>query len=336
MDGEVDDSDNWYIGPRKKKAGSKQLPVGEYQLKCEYNRFKKEVPFEVTAGKINKVHVIFSPFVIGAKCSNGGENVSYEVYASSGQLVYDKKVPCSTMLNIVLDEGKYRVEASVSGGTGEVPFEVGAGKPAKLILDLTNLNHEEEIKADSSNAQETVAVPVTPKKVEVKKSQTSKKENVADAMKQLGAMFGGAGGIRKSIESKPLKAYKESLTVALPFMEKTKVCYDQAKSLEDAKKCDDIANEGSLMAQKKMTEIMGISGKKLKPISQKEWNDEIRDKKVKKETKDLHDAKLTIICIDKGAGMREIQKCVKNNGEFAKKKSDMEQLGGLLQMFGGK
>ncbi|WP_294955325.1 VWA domain-containing protein [Sulfurovum sp.] len=170
VDGEVDDSDNWYIGPRKKEAGTKQLPVGKYLLKCEYNRFKKEAPFEVTAGKVSKVHVIFSPFVIGAKCSNGSEKVSYEIYASSGQLVYDKKVPCSKMLNMVLDEGKYRVEASVSGGTGEAAFEVGAGKPAKLILDLTNLNHEEEIKADSS---ETVVVPVQPKKTEPATTQTN-------------------------------------------------------------------------------------------------------------------------------------------------------------------
>ncbi|WP_294958494.1 VWA domain-containing protein [Sulfurovum sp.] len=170
IDGEVDNSDNWYIGAGKKKPGTKQLPVGKYLLKCTYNDFKKEVPFEVTAGKVSKVHVIFSPFVIGAKCSNGSEKVSYEIYASSGQLVYDKKVPCSKMLNMVLDEGKYRVEASVSGGTGEAAFEVGAGKPAKLILDLTNLNHEEEIKADSS---ETVLVPVHPKKTEPATTQTN-------------------------------------------------------------------------------------------------------------------------------------------------------------------
>jgi len=211
IDGEVDDSDNWYIGPQKKKPGTRQLPVGKYQLKCSYNAFKKEVPFEVTAGKISKVHVIFAPFVIGAKCANGGEKVSYEIYASSGQLVYDKKISCSKMLHIVLDEGKYRVEASVSGGTGEVPFEVGAGKPARLILDLTNLNHEEEIKADT---QEAIVVPVTPKKSPPSKKETNAQsisigdkkiqvegmsekdakeiEKAAQMLQALGGMLGGA------------------------------------------------------------------------------------------------------------------------------------------------
>jgi len=212
---------------------------------------------------------------------------------------------------------------------------------------MTNLNKEpskeELIKADS---QETIPRKIendgsNPMRVENKKevaintTQVPKKENIDDAMKQLGALFGGAGGIGKSIESKPLKAYKESIAVALPYMEKTKVCYAKASTLEEAKVCDAVANEGSLMAQKKMTEIMGMSGKKIVPISQKEWNEEIKEKKIAKETKDLNDAKLTIICIDKGARMREIQKCIKNSGEFVPQKSDMEQLGGLLQMFGG-
>jgi hypothetical protein len=115
---------------------------------------------------------------------------------------------------VILDDGKYTVEASVKEGKGEAQFSVGAGKPAKLILDLTNLNHEEEIKADS---EEAVVVPVKPKKTKAKPtSQTdstaqavtigdkkivlegmSKEEaedlkKAAQMIKSLGAMFGGA------------------------------------------------------------------------------------------------------------------------------------------------
>jgi hypothetical protein len=33
VDGEVDNSDNWYIGPRKKHAGEKQIHALKYLLK---------------------------------------------------------------------------------------------------------------------------------------------------------------------------------------------------------------------------------------------------------------------------------------------------------------
>ena len=306
----------------KKKECIEQLPIGKYVLKSKYNAFKKETPFEIKAGEPTKLHIIFEQFRIETKCSNMKSQVSYEVYANSGRMVYDAKKLCSEALQLTLDAGDYSVEASIGNDKKKEKFSIGKDSK-KLIIDMTDSKKEptkeELIKADSQETSHS--------------SKIVKKENVADAMKQVGAILGGA---KKSIESKPLKAFKESLTVALPFMEKTNVCYAQAKTLEDAKKCDDIANEGSLIAQKKMTEIVGISGKKIIPIYQKEWNGEIQKKKVAKEAKDLHDAKLTIVCIDKGAGMREIQKCVKNNGEFVHQKSDMEQLGGLLQMFGGK
>jgi Ca-activated chloride channel family protein len=41
-----DKSDSWYVGARKKKAGTRVLPVGKYTLTCRYNEFKKEnIPF---------------------------------------------------------------------------------------------------------------------------------------------------------------------------------------------------------------------------------------------------------------------------------------------------
>ncbi|WP_297525022.1 VWA domain-containing protein, partial [Sulfurovum sp.] len=54
-----DKSDSWYVGPRKKKAGTKQVPVGKYTLNCEYNAFKrKDIPVEIKAGETTKLHVV--------------------------------------------------------------------------------------------------------------------------------------------------------------------------------------------------------------------------------------------------------------------------------------
>ena len=227
--GQKDGSNVGQVNNRNAKDSSiHKLPVGNYVMEVEHDNFKKVAKFEVKAGEKNRVHLVFSQFSIEAKCINGGDTVSYEVYAASGQLVYDKKAPCSTILNIVLDEGKYRVEASVSGGTGEVPFEVGAGKPAKLILDLTNLNHEKEIKADTPKAEEAVVVPVTPKKAEVKKTQNSKSSQIniggkkieiegisekeAKQVEQLGAMLGALGGMLKGANADTKKEEEKQKT----------------------------------------------------------------------------------------------------------------------------
>jgi hypothetical protein len=351
VDGEVDNSDNWYIGPRKKHAGEKQIPAGKYLLKCEYNDFKKEVPFEVKSAKTTKVHVVFKPFFIGAKCTNGSARVSYEIYSSSGQLIYDKKAPCSKTLKVTLDDGKYMVEATIEDGKGEAQFSVGTGKPNKLILDLTNLNHEEEIKADSP--EEVVVVPVTPKKKSVsvneKQETTTGKLNIGDkqvqisgiskedmkSIQNLGALLGGAGGVQKKLENKPMQGIKESLIVALPYMEKTKECYGSAQTLEAAKLCDVIANEGAKKAKEKMESVVGMKGKKVKTIAHTEWNEAIRVKELAREENDIKNAKLYIICIDKGVGMGQLKECAANNGEFTPKKTEVEQLGDMLKMFGG-
>ena len=147
VDGEVDTSDNWYIGPQKKKPGSKQLPVGKYQLKCSYNAFKKEVPFEVKAGETTKVHIVFSQIALGAKCSRPKDSVNYEIYAPNGRMVYSKKVECSRLLKIPLDNGAYTLEASQGDTKKKVKFSIGEGKQDNLIVDFTN--HDDEIKADS-------------------------------------------------------------------------------------------------------------------------------------------------------------------------------------------
>jgi Ca-activated chloride channel family protein len=82
----------------KKKVGKSQLPVGKYILKSRYNDFKKETPFAIKAGEVTKLHIVFSQFFIESKCSDEGTNVSYEIYASNGQLVYVKKMTLKPVL----------------------------------------------------------------------------------------------------------------------------------------------------------------------------------------------------------------------------------------------
>ena len=208
VDGVKDDSQLTSFASRKKSAGKDQIAVGKYIVHSEYNEFEKETPFEIKAGETTKVHIIFSPFFIGAKCPNMGSKVSYEIYGSDGRMVFDKKAPCSDTLKVILDDGDYSIEAAIDSGKGEVKFTVGSGKPNKLILDLSNFNHEEEIKADS---QDTIVVPVTPKKKEVKIDSTAKSEKIiiagkkieikgiskddAEKLKNLGAMIGALGGM---------------------------------------------------------------------------------------------------------------------------------------------
>jgi hypothetical protein len=160
--------------------------------------------------------------MISAKCPNMDAKVSYEVYASNGQMVYDKKAKCSDTLKLTLDDGDYSVEAKIDEGTGEVKFTVGSGKANKLILDLSNLNHEEEIKADS---EEVVVVPVKPKKKEVKAESTTKSEKItiggkqieiegmskdeAKQLKNLGAMLGALGGMLKEANPEEQKKQQE-------------------------------------------------------------------------------------------------------------------------------
>ena len=216
-----DKSNSWGIAPRKKESSASvvQLPVGEYTLNCEYNAFKKkDIPVEVKAGETTKVHVVFGQFFIEAKCSNMGDKINYEIYASSGQLVYEKKMTCSNTLKITLDNGDYSVEAKVGSDTKEVKFTV-SGSSNKLLIDMTDIKREptkeELIKADSQETPETeeaVVVPVTPKKTEAKKTQSKSSqiniggkkieiegmsEKEAKQIEQLGAMLGTLGGMMK-------------------------------------------------------------------------------------------------------------------------------------------
>jgi len=333
---------------QKKSAGRRQLPVGKYIIESRYNSFKKETPLEIKAGKTTKVHITFGQFFISAKCSDMNAKINYEIYASSGQLVHEKKMVCSDTLKVTLDNGNYSVEAKVGNETKEVKFTVG-GSSSKLLIDMTDIKKEptkeELIKADSQDT------PVQEVKKETTSAQNNATENkseensvaaqeidteeVKKTLGELGALLGGARGVQKSIESKPMQGIKESLIVALPYMEKTKECYGASQILEEAQRCDVIANEGAKKAQEKMESVVGMKGKMAKNIAHTEWSEEIRVKELAREEKDIKDAKLYIVCIDKGVNMTQLKECAANNGEFTPKKNELEQLGDMLKMFGG-
>lgn len=144
-----DKSDSWGIFPHKKKAGVAKIPIGKYTLKCEYNRNKKSVPFEVKVAETTKLHLIFNPFTISAKCNDSNSKIHYEIYASDGRLVSEKSIKCSESVKFTLDNGKYRVEAKVGESVKKAEFSVG-GDESSLILNMQDKSSKDDlIKADS-------------------------------------------------------------------------------------------------------------------------------------------------------------------------------------------
>ena len=164
------------------------MPVGKYILKSKYNDFKKTTPFEVKAGETTKLNVVFGQFYIESKCSDMSEKVGYEIYASSGRLLVEKSKSCDKKLKLTLDSGDYSVEAKISSGRKEVNFTLGSGKPNSLTIDLTNLNHEDEIKADTS---ESAPIKVTSSAKKPDENSTKKEEKLKQMANVLNALGGG-------------------------------------------------------------------------------------------------------------------------------------------------
>jgi len=327
---------------RKKESGKDILPVGKYIIKSEYNNFKKETPFEIKAGETTKVHVTFGQFFIEAKCTNMGDKINYEIYASNGQLVDEKKMKCSDTLKITLNNGDYSVEAKVGNDTKEVKFTVG-GDSSKLVIDMTDIKREptkeELIKADSQDAPVAVEVkkeePSVENKVSENKPQADKSKEIDKALGELGALLGSVTAATNSSD-KPLMGLKESLKIAIPSMAETKGCYKIADSVDIVAKCDAMANDGAQKAQDVMNSITGEEPTKITAITHTEWNDEVKEKELAKISKNLVNAKLYLECINKGANMSQLKECASNNGDFTPKKDELKDLGNLLKMFGNK
>ena len=63
-------------------------------------------------------------------------NVNYEVYANSGHMVHDVNMICSKALQLSLDAGDYRVEATVGSDKKEEKFTIGKDSK-KLMIDMS-------------------------------------------------------------------------------------------------------------------------------------------------------------------------------------------------------
>ena len=323
----------------KKKPGKAQIPVGKYILKSRYNDFKKETPFEIKAGEVTKVHVLFGQYMISAKCSDMHVKVNYEVYASNGRFIEEKQLKCSDTLKMTLDDGEYRVEAKVGNDTKEVKFTVG-GDASKLVIDMTDIKREptkeELINADS---QETAVAevkkeePTVETKVSENKPQADNSKKIDKTLGQLGALLAGVTAAANASD-KPLMGLKESLKIAIPSMAEAKGCYKIADSVDIVAKCDAMANDGAQKAQDVMNSITGEEQTKITAIIHTEWNDEVKEKELLKISKNLANAKLYLECINKGANMSQLKECAANNGDFTPKKDELKDLGNLLKMFG--
>jgi len=175
-------------------------------VKSEYNNFKKTTPFEIEAGKTTKLNILFGQFYIESKCTNKSEKVSYEIYASSGQLLVEKSKACDKRLKLTLDSGSYSIEAKIASGKKEVNFTLGSGKPNSLTIDLTNLNHEEEIKADTIESVSTdVESTNNPKETTSSQKQEINTAKQEEKIKQVANVLNALGGGISEKDAKDLQ-----------------------------------------------------------------------------------------------------------------------------------
>jgi len=212
----------WRASPNssKKKAGTSRLPVGKYILKSTYNEFKKETPFELKAGEVTKLHIIFTQFSIGAKCNDINTKVNYEIYAKSGRMVYEKRLVCSKSFQISLDEGDYSVEGKTQKGTKEEKFTVGGNNNKRVILDFTNIdNHKDLIDADNQNSSSTKEEEAMRKKEEIEK--VAKKGNKlvkeidnksSEEIKKAGDLINVLGGLVQGLNQQVQGKQKKEKT----------------------------------------------------------------------------------------------------------------------------
>ena len=135
IDGEKQDSIK-ICDSTKKKECKKRIPLGKYILSSNYNEFKKDTEFEVKSGVATKLNIVFEPFRVEVKCKTPDTQVSYEVYSLVGKMVVDKRQPCSKTLDLVLDSGRYSVEAKTDNNKKDVEFTIGSSDN-KLVIDLT-------------------------------------------------------------------------------------------------------------------------------------------------------------------------------------------------------
>ena len=289
----------------KKKSCLEQLPVGKYSLHSTYKDFKKDTPFEIKSGETTRLSVIFTQFIIDAKCADMSAKISYEVYASNGQMIFDKKAICSDKVQLSIDNGDYTLEASVGSNTKSKKFTIGSGHPNTLTIDMLATpaakakedSHEDLIKADSPSEPQSNSKPTS--------APASSKEKTSK--------ISGIPITTEKTPDKMLEAFKQSIIVSLPMIKQTQQCYQQADNLDQAKNCENLEEKAMLKAQAVIKKIAGVKTQP-KPLSKhSEWNNQIKTSTLAGTAKDIIKMKLSIICIDKVNSFSQLATCIANN-----------------------
>jgi len=332
----------------------KRLPAGKYIVKTVYNKIEKRTVIEIKSGKTAEVNVVMgqtTKIKFSASLSEGGANIKayHTIYKYIGDDEEEGKfiAGCTSYSNKECTKrvpvGKYIIRTVYKRLKKHTVVELKANKITNVhvIMKKPEPTKEELIKAD------TQAGVNVEKKPEIKKQETHnqvEKSSLTDAekktkksidVKDIGALIGAISNTKDGVQNKLLQAYKASITKTLPYMQKLPECYNGANVLQEAAKCDNFANEGLEVAAKAMSDVMGITPKKHKPIAHSNWSKETKQRVYKQSLKDLKNAKLTLTCIEAGANLSGLQKCVKNGGKVVKSNNAMEQLGSMLEMFSG-
>jgi len=241
--------------------------------------------------------------------------------------------------------GKYVVYTEYNEFKKYTPIEIVAGKTLEknIVMKQDEPAKEDLIKADSQANVDVVQKQPEQhaKKIEEKKSVATNIESASKPVdssltvvekkaqksldaKDISVLVGATTSAKAGVQNKLLQAYKASINKTLPYMQKLPECYSGANTLQEATKCDNFANKGLEVAAKAMSDVMGIAPKKQKPIAHSNWSEETKQKVYKQSLKDLKNAKLTLSCIDAGASLSGLQKCVKSGGKVVKNSNGME------------
>ena len=290
----------------KQKGCMKKVPVGKYVLRSTFNAFKKDTPFIVEAGKASKVHVTFAQFFVESKCSDMSATINHEIYASNGRMVYSKQGKCSDKLKVPLDNGKYTIESKVGSDVKETKFTLGAGHPDHIIIDMSKTDEEDSHQA-LIEADKAAAKAIAPVEKAI--------EEVAQATPEV--TIEKVESKTVSIPQKDLiQAYKQVISTSLPELVKVKNCYQQAEDITQAKKCEDMEEAALKQAQASMQKSLGITDNTNNLIKHEEWTDDIKKETLNKAEKEINNMKISIICLDKGAALSQLDNCISKGGEL--------------------
>ncbi|MDP8169726.1 hypothetical protein QJU96_00260, partial [Pasteurella skyensis] len=150
-------------------------------------------------------------------------------------------------------------------------------------------------------------------------------------------------GLNDNLSGGVLNIYKQAVTTGLPFMEAAESCYQGSETLAQAQACDHLAKQAADAVAKKMENTVGIKPDVTSPKKHTQWNATIKQETVKQLQADIQEAKVSLICIDKGVTVLEMDKCVKAGGKVEKKQAAqptskeekaVKQIGNLLKLLG--